>query len=141
MIPPTAFDRLVQLGKRPGSLTVSKLGRVLPVDTMTVEEITEVVARLEGAGILVEIDAEFEASHPRKTPSNSEAMPKQASLSAAKTTDHARLEALASSIKAKESQTRARQHLGIEKSGTEFVVAAAVILIVLMLIAWGFGGA
>jgi hypothetical protein len=141
MSPQKAFDRLVQLGMRAGSLRVSDLGRVLPIETMTVDEITEVVARLEGAGISVEIDAELEAPSHRKATSNSKAIPKQSSLSGAKSVDHARLEALASSIKAKELQTRAPQHQGIKESGTVFVIAAAVILIVLVMVAWGFGWA
>jgi hypothetical protein len=139
MSPQDAFDRLVQLGMRAGSLKVSDLARVLPVETMTVDEITEVVARLEGAGISVEIDGELKAPSRRKAASHSKAIPKQSPLTGAKSGDHARLEALASSIKAKELQTRAPQHQGIKESGTVFVIAAAVILVVLVLVAWGLG--
>ena len=45
----TAIDSLVRWGEVHGSLRVSDLGRLLPVDNMTVEEITEIVARLEEA--------------------------------------------------------------------------------------------
>jgi hypothetical protein len=136
-----AFDRLVQLGMRAGRLRVSDLGRILPIETMTVNEITEIVARLEGAGIAVEIDAELEAPSHRKAASDSEAIPKQSSPSGAMSLDHARLQALASSIKAKELQARSPQPQGIKESGTVFVIAAAGILIGLVLVAWGFGWA
>ena len=95
MFPSKAFDSLVQAGKPVGSLRISDLGRVLPVETMTVDEITEVVARLERAGIPVEIDAELEVPYHRKAASHSKAASEQSSFSNAKSTDHVRWEALA----------------------------------------------
>jgi hypothetical protein len=41
-------------------------GPGLPVDTMTIEELADVVARLEEAGIAVEIDAGMLTPHRRK---------------------------------------------------------------------------
>ena len=139
MIPATALDRLIESGKLAGSLSISDLGRMLPIETMTVNEIAEVVARVEEEGISVVMDAELDAPHHRQTASN-DAIPGQTTLSGAKSTDRARLEALASSIKAKKLQTRAPHDRDIKKSRTPFIIAAVLILLVLMLVAWAFSG-
>jgi hypothetical protein len=141
MFPSKEFDRLVQAGKLTGGLKISDLGRLLPVETMTADEITEVLARLEGVGIPVAIDAELEAPYHREPGSNSNAMPEPPSPSNAQAMAQARLEALASSIKDRGLQNRAPQQQRIKQSGTPFVVAAGLILIVLAVVAWSFGGA
>jgi Sigma-70 factor, region 1.1 len=56
MISTTAVDHLMQLGRRRGGLHIDDIRQVLPVDTMTIEELADVVARLEEAGIAFEID-------------------------------------------------------------------------------------
>jgi sigma-70-like protein len=60
MISTTAIDHLMQLGRRRSGLHIDDIRQVLPVDTMTIEELADVVARLEEAGI--EIDAVKSAS-------------------------------------------------------------------------------
>ena len=67
MISTTAIDRLMQLGRRRGGLEIDDIRQALPVDTMTVEELADVVARLEEAGISVEIDTGLLTPHHRKT--------------------------------------------------------------------------
>jgi MFS superfamily sulfate permease-like transporter len=57
MISTTAVDRLIQLGRRQGGLEIKDIRQALPIDTMTIEELADVVVRLEEAGISVEIDA------------------------------------------------------------------------------------
>jgi Sigma-70 factor, region 1.1 len=68
MISTTAVDRLIQLGRRRGGLQIDDIRQALPVDTMTIEELADVVARLEEAGIAVEIDAGMLTPHHRKMP-------------------------------------------------------------------------
>ena len=137
VIPAKALDRLIELGRPAGSLRIGDLGRMLPVETMTVGEIAEVVARVEEAGISVVVDPALEAPHHRNR-APIYAVSGQPALSGAKSTDGSRLEALATSIKEKKSQTPTLQDHDMKQSRTPFIIAAAVILIALMLVAWGF---
>jgi Sigma-70 factor, region 1.1 len=67
MISTTAVDRLMQLGRRRGGLEIDDIRQALPIDAMTIEELADVMARLEEAGISVEIDAGLLSPHHRKT--------------------------------------------------------------------------
>ncbi len=51
-----AVDHLIELGRQRGGLGIDDLRRALPIDAMTIEEISGVLARLEEAGISLEID-------------------------------------------------------------------------------------
>lgn len=53
------LQRLTEEGRRHGNrLSVEQLGREIPVETMTPEEVAVVVERLESAGIDVDLDDE-----------------------------------------------------------------------------------
>jgi Sigma-70 factor, region 1.1 len=137
MISTTAFDRLVQLGRQRG-LKIDDIREVLPIDTMTVEEIADVVVRLEDAGISVDVDAGLLTPHHRTVAvPQAKPTPELALRSEQRTiNDH-----LASSIKAARENSHsprepARPHS--QKSGTIFVIAAALILILLALVIWRF---
>jgi hypothetical protein len=139
MISTTAFDRLMQLARQHGRLKIDDIRRTLPIDTMTVEEIAGVVIRLEEAGIPVEVDARFLTPYHQKiTLPQAEPTP-ELSLRSEQTTINAHLLSLASSIKAaKENsyRTRGPARPSLQKSGTIFVLAAALILILLALVVW-----
>ena len=66
MISTTTVDRLIQLGRRRGGLVIDDIGQALPVNTMSTEELADVLARLEEAGISVEIDPALLTPHHRK---------------------------------------------------------------------------
>ena len=51
-----ALSDLISLARRRGSLTMEDLQKALPVNSMTEQEIAHVLARLDEAGIDVEID-------------------------------------------------------------------------------------
>jgi hypothetical protein len=55
---PTDIERVLAIGRKRGSLTVAELNRLLPVERMAPEEIARVIARIEEAGIAVEVDDE-----------------------------------------------------------------------------------
>jgi hypothetical protein len=124
MISTMAFNRLMQLGRQHGSLKIDDIRQALPVDAMTVEEIAEVVVRLEEAGISVEVDAGLLIpSHQKMSPPQAEPT-LELSLRSEQATTNADLLSLASSIKAANENsysTRepARPHL--QKSGTIFL--------------------
>jgi hypothetical protein len=140
MISTTAVDQLMQLGRRRGGLQIDDIRQVLPVDTMTIEELADVVARLEDAGI--EIDAGMLTPHGRKmtlpklNPTTEPTRHKQPA-----TTAHAGLLGLASSMKAARENSHPRRRPArtyVQKSGTIFVVAAALTLLLLALVVWRF---
>lgn len=55
----SALERLKAMGKAHGNrLTIDQLGREVPVDTMTPEEVAAVIERLEASGIDVELTDE-----------------------------------------------------------------------------------
>ncbi len=53
------IERLLEIGRRQGALSTSDLKSALPVNDMTMADIARIVAKLEEAGIPVEIDDEF----------------------------------------------------------------------------------
>jgi Sigma-70 factor, region 1.1 len=142
MISTTAVDRLMQLGRRRGGLQIDDIRQALPVDTMTIEELADVVARLEEAGIAVEIDAGMLTPHRRKmTLPEVNPTPEPTRRSERAMTAHARLLGLASSMKAAREnshRTRGPAPTYVQKYGTIFVVAAALILLLLALVVWRF---
>ncbi len=54
-----ALDRLLELGRRQGFVTVDQITQTLPIGSMSEVEIARAVERLEAAGIQVEIDDEW----------------------------------------------------------------------------------
>lgn len=65
MIPNATIDQLVGRGQRLGRLSVADIEKVLPLDTIVIEEIEDLVARLEAAGVVVEIETAFLLPRPR----------------------------------------------------------------------------
>lgn len=140
MISTTLVDRLIETGRQQGGLEVNDIRRALPVDTMSAEELAEVLARVEEAGISVEIDSALLTPRhrnlmPHLTPATG---PKLDSGQATKA--HDRLTNLAFSIKkAGESSYTGRPTQGsLQKPATIFVIAAAMVLVLLALVVWRF---
>lgn len=61
----SSYERLLELGREQGRLTAHDLQRVLPIGRMSMDELSEVLARLEDAGIPVEIDPALFSRAPR----------------------------------------------------------------------------
>jgi Sigma-70 factor, region 1.1 len=142
MISTTAVDHLMQLGRRRGGLHIDDIRQVLPVDTMTIEELADVLARLEEAGIAFEIDAGMLTPHHRKmTLPGVNPMKEPMRHNEPAMTAHVTQLGLASSMKAaaeNSHRTREPARTYVKKSGTIFVVAAALILLLLALVVWRF---
>lgn len=51
-----ALTELISLARRRGSLSMEDLRRALPVDSMTIEDLTHILARLDQAGFDLDID-------------------------------------------------------------------------------------
>ena len=60
----SALKRLAAIQQSQGHVTLAEIGSVLPVDSMTPEEIGETMAQLEAAGIDIEVDKEFLRHRP-----------------------------------------------------------------------------
>jgi MFS superfamily sulfate permease-like transporter len=144
MIATTAVDRLIQLGRRQGGLEIEDIRQALPIDTMTIEELADVVARLEEAGISVEIDAALlTPRHQKMALPKVKPTPEPSRDSERTMTGHPRLLNLnlASSIKAareNSSRIRGSTHPYVQKSATIFVLVAALILFLIALGVWRF---
>jgi hypothetical protein len=133
MISATVFDRLVEMGRRRGALQSDDLRQALPVDTMTTEEIVDVVTRLEDAGIAVEIDPALLKPRHRKMPSQ---VTKTAAVpspdSARPAPSDGRLSGLESSITAargSSSQTTVPAGKFVKPPSTTSVLVVALILL------------
>jgi hypothetical protein len=61
----SSYERLLELGREQGGLTAQDLQRVLPIDQMSMDEISDVLARLDDAGITIEIDPALLSPAPR----------------------------------------------------------------------------
>ena len=133
----------MDLGRRRGGLEIDDIRQALPIDTMTAEELAGVLARLEEAGIPVEIDpVMLTPRHRRIILHDVKPATEPSRRSERTTTAHDRLSILASSIKAateNSSRTHGSPRPYVQNSGTIFVVTAAMILILLLaLVAWRF---
>ena len=60
----SALKRLTAVQQSQGHVTLADIGSVLPVDSMTPEQIGETMAQLEAAGIDIEVDKEFLRHRP-----------------------------------------------------------------------------
>jgi hypothetical protein len=60
-----SYQQLLALGEQQGGLTTHDLQQVLDVDRLSIEEISDILARLEHAGISVDIDAAQLSPGPR----------------------------------------------------------------------------
>jgi len=142
VIPTTMFDRLVELGRRHGALQSDDIRQALPVDTMTIEEIVDVLTRLEEAGIAVEIDpALLTPRHRKINPEEVRTATKTPPPGEQEATRDARLSRLASSIKAARggsSRTTEPASKFVKMPGTTFILVAALILLILALAVWRF---
>jgi hypothetical protein len=58
----------MQLGRRRGGLQIDDIRQALPVDTMTIEELADVVARLEEAGTANTVYARAASGHAAAAP-------------------------------------------------------------------------
>ncbi len=142
MISPELFDRLVEQGRRHGGLKTDDIQQVLPVESMTSEELVDMLTRLEAADIAVEIDPAL--LHPRRqqitpqpTKPGAPASPQGVPLA----TGHPRLSELGSSIRSVRGSARhAPEPAGIygKLPGTVLFWVAALMLIVLTLAVWHF---
>lgn len=56
---PAALDRLMEIGRRQGYVTVDQITQTLPISAMSEGEIARAVERLEQSGIQVEIEEEW----------------------------------------------------------------------------------
>ena len=142
MISTAEVDRLIQLGRRQGGLEIEDIRQALPIDTMTIEELADVVVRLEEAGISVEIDAALlTPRHQKMALPEVKPTPEPSRESERAMTADPRLLNLASSIKAaKENSSRIRgsTHPYVQKSATIFILVAALILFLIALGVWRF---
>jgi hypothetical protein len=142
MVSGTAFDRLVELGRRRGRLEIDDIRQALPTDTMTTEELAEVLARLEEAGISIALEPALLAPRHRKMPPHELKPAAELSQHSERATiAHTRLSSLASSIKAageNSDRTQGLARTSVKMPGTIFVVAAALILLILALGVWRF---
>ncbi len=59
MIPDNEFDRLVELGRRKGSLDIDDIKQEMPIDSMTTEDLAGLVILLEEHGISIDLDPEL----------------------------------------------------------------------------------
>jgi|SRR4051812_29093830 len=141
MISATAVDRLVQLGKQRGGLEIDDIRQALPINTMTIEELVDVLARLEESGISVEVDSSLlTPPHRKMALPEVNSTPEPSHRSERTTTGHPHLLSLASSIQA---ATQNSSQIGgatgsYVKPATIFVSAAALILFSIALALWYF---
>ena len=78
----STYQRLEEIGRRDGRVSVEDMARVLPLDSMSATEIAQVVDRLERAGIEVDIDPTLTRPHRDATSDNADGVVTMASPAA-----------------------------------------------------------
>jgi hypothetical protein len=79
MVQSKTIQELIAIGRPAGHLSSNQLQRVLPVDTMSIDEIADVVLQLERSGIEVDLDPAL--LEPGPHPIQPRALSAQAELS------------------------------------------------------------
>ena len=132
----------MEVGRQRGGLDINDIRRTLPVDAMSIEELADVLARLEEAGISVKIEPTLLTPRHRKMlPHEVRPATPPSGHTERATTGHDRLSILALSIKAareNSSRTRGPAQPYVKRSGTIFVIAAVLILALLTIVVWQF---
>ena len=142
MISATALEHLMRLGRQRGALDIDDIRQVLQVDTMSMEDLADAVVRLEDAGISVEIDPALLTRRREETSPQAAilaSLPLRRSEQAAEV-DH-RLSNPGSSITtARGGLSPSARPTGKQAQGNAviFVLAAALILLVLVVGVWHF---
>ena len=142
MISPEMFDRLAEQGRRRGGLKTDDIRQVLPIESMTAEELVDMLNRLEVAGIAVEIDpALLNPRHRQLSPQPPKSGAPASPESVPPATGDPRLSELGSSIRS----VRGSAHCPPEPAGTRgklpgtvLLWVAALMLIVMVLAVWHF---
>ena len=135
------IDRLIALGRQRGSLEIGDIGAVIPVESLSIDEISHVMSVLEDAGISVEIDPAFLS--PRHRNIDSPPIAPKASPAAPggdATATQTRVSALESSA------TQPRKKAAEDKPpnafparpATVFVVIGAGIALIIVLVFWTY---
>jgi Sigma-70 factor, region 1.1 len=137
MVVTANLDRIVEMGRRRGGLTVEDLSKHLPIETLSPTELAEVLATIENAGVTVEIDPALLRGRPRAV---NDVPGAQLPPSAAETPrdDQERLSKLDSSIRHSKHQAEQSRGRDQYKGGTAFLAIAVVICILLMIGLWLF---
>lgn len=129
------LERLIEIGRRRGGLTVDDLQRHLPLEALSPPQLVQILTTIENAGVRVEIDAALTRVHPR-SPAVRPTPPGTPAEGAAQ--DHRqKIAALGSSIgRGKEQAARAPQVVHQFRGGTVFVAMAFALCIMLLVGLW-----
>jgi hypothetical protein len=142
VISTTAVETLMEAGRQRGGLDINDIRRALLVDAMSIEELADVLARLEEAGISVEIEPTLLTPRHRKmTLRGAKPVTEPPRHGEQMTVDHGRLAILALSIKAaRDNSSRAPGTAlpHVQKPAAVFVLVAALILLLIALSVWRF---
>jgi len=142
MISTEMFDRLVEQGRRRGGLKTDDIRQVLPIESMTAEELVDMLNRLEVAGIAVDIDpALLNPRHRQMSAQPTKSASPASPQSVPPATGDPRLSELESSIKSVRGSARhAPEPAGIygKLPGTVLFWVAALMLIAMALAVWHF---
>jgi hypothetical protein len=132
-MPTDAFERLLQLGRERGRLQLEDVKQILPVDSIPVEELANILVRLEQAGIAVELDDDLLVPrHPGISPNVvSGAAPGEGMPSRGNSPADLRASSNATPIRSAPSANPAD-----DTSGTIYVAVAAVILVLIVVGVW-----
>lgn len=132
---PSDLDRLVEIGRQHRSLTIEDVRRHFPLAELSSEELAKLLARLEDAGVTIDIDPALLADRGRKP----RAVVGQ-SLPEEQAPPPDRFETLARSIRAARDTSSALHppppHTGRPVAG--FLVVALAVLLLLVLAVWIF---
>ena len=137
MMTTTELDRLIDTGRQRGGLEINDIRQALPIDTMSIEEISDALTHIEEAGISVEIDPTMlTARSPQLT------LPEVKPATGCPRTTTSRDRALirTRSIKAaieNSPATAESENPHVQKFTTIIILAAALIL-VLITMGWHF---
>jgi hypothetical protein len=129
------MERLIEMGRRRGGLTVDDLQRHLPLEALSPAQLAEVMTTIEDAGVSVEINAALTRGRPGRPADRSTAASTSAEDAAQ---DHRkRIAALGSSIsRSKEQAARAPHFAQQYRGGTVFLGVAVALCIMLVVGLW-----
>jgi hypothetical protein len=137
------IDALTRLAGARGTLSAAELRQVVPVDSMSVEDVAALIAELDARGVTIEIDPVLSTPRHPVTPEAGAAAPPrpeaprpEAPRPAATTRSLPEGSGAASSVRAATTTPVARQPS--QAAVAIAVLAAAVVVVVVVALVWAF---
>ena len=129
------LDRLTEIGRQRGRVTIEDIRTIVPLDALSVTELAQILARLEEAGVTIDIDPQLLASDGKMPLPSAHELPLPENKAASAPMD--RFEILARSIQAaRETSTTLNSPEAVGGPATGYLWMVVGVVLLLLVAVW-----